>query len=279
MPITALRCDLEYQVFSRSHFFLHIQCAHGGDQNILEECLDTEAGVAMHSYTDPYSGNRFLRCDVDPGVFRLRYDARVELLYPPADVHAAEVAVGELPDAVVRYLMPSRYCQSDTMSRAAQGHFGQVPQGYRRVQAICDWLYDNVSYEVGITNALTSAIDVYQQRVGVCRDFAHLAITFCRALNIPARLVSGYVNFEFPPQDFHANFEAWLGGRWVMFDPTRLTRPENMVRVGTGPDAKDTAFGTLYGQVEMSHMHVQVSHGDVAPVDRPDPAQATVRRL
>jgi transglutaminase-like putative cysteine protease len=120
---------------------------------------------------------------------------------------------------------------------------------------------------------------VYLQRAGVCRDFAHLAITFCRALNIPARLVVGYVHFDQPPQDFHAVFEAWLDGRWVMFDPTALAPVEAVVRVGTGRDAKDTAFSTLFGLVNMTYMHIQVNPDGSPALDDPDPAEATVQRM
>ena len=98
-------------------------------------------------------------------------------------------------------------------------------------------------------------------RDGVCRDFAHLGITLCRALNIPARLVVGYVWFDEPPQDFHAIFEAWLGGRWVLFDATGMAPPEKLVRTGTGRDAKDVAFSTLFGAVQMTRKEVRVDEG------------------
>jgi len=116
----------------------------------------------------------------------------------------------------------------------------------------------NVEYRVGSTTATSTARDVYEQRAGVCRDFAHLSISFCRALNIPARLVSGYAPFAEPPPDFHAVFEAWLGGNWVLFDPTGMVPVDHVVRVATGPDAKDVAFATIFGPARMVAMSPDV---------------------
>ena len=125
------------------------------------------------------------------------------------------------------------------------------------MQHVTQWIHDHIAYQPGSSNALTAAPQVLSQRAGVCRDFAHLGITLCRALNIPARLAVGYVRFKEPPQDFHAVFEAWLGSQWVMFDPTGLAPAERLVRVGTGTDAKDVAFATLFGPVQMSRMAVR----------------------
>ncbi|UUZ78191.1 transglutaminase family protein [Polaromonas sp. P1(28)-13] len=151
-----------------------------------------------------------------------------------------------VPDEVLRYLMPSRYCESDTLSRAAQQLFGQLPPGLGRVHAIESWIHDSIAYLPGFSSSTTTGQNVFVQRAGVCRDFAHLGITLCRALNIPARLVVGYVHFDEPPQDFHALFEAWLDDRWVLFDPTRMAPIDRLVRVGTGRDAKDVAFATIF---------------------------------
>ena len=278
-PITALRCDLEYSINANAHFCFNIQAARGGGQRVIEESLEVSADVRVQEFEDPNNGNRFFRCDAGAGILKVRYDARVEMLRKSADHSLLESAVGDLPHEVLHCLMPTRYCESDVMSRATQHIFGQVPQGYQRVDHICQWIRDNIAYQLGVSTATTSAKDVYLQRAGVCRDFAHLAITFCRALNIPARLVVGYVHFQEPPQDFHAVFEAWLDNQWVMFDPTALAPVEKMVRVGTGRDAKDTAFATLFGPVNMRYMHIQVNHDGTPPLDDPDPAQATVRML
>jgi len=275
---TALRCDLEYEIFSPSHFMMQIQCAHSPDQYVAQEMLTLSQGVQVRPSWDAGTGNRVFRFDFGPGLLKVRYDARVDMLRLPIDTSLPEVDVTDVPDAVVPYLMPSRFCESDTLSADAQSLFGQWPRGYQRVAAICQWIRDNIDYRIGTSGATTSAMDVFRDRAGVCRDFAHLHIAFCRALNIPARLVVGYVNFAEPPQDFHAVTEVWLGGRWVMFDPTALAPVEEVVRVGTGRDAKDMAFATIYGAMQMTYMHIQVNADGSPPLDNPDPVQATVRR-
>ncbi|WPB56991.1 transglutaminase family protein [Xylophilus sp. GOD-11R] len=277
--ITSLRCDLEYAIHADTHFCFNIQASRRGDQRILDESLTITPGIQVRQFEDPNNGNRFFRCDGIPGKLVVRYDARIENTRQKPDHSLVECSITDMPNEVLHYLLPSRFCQSDVMSRAAQHLFGRVPQGYQRVSHICDWIRENIAYQLGTSNATTSAQDVYLQRAGVCRDYAHLAITFCRALNIPARLVVGYVHFDEPPQDFHATFEAWLGGQWVMFDPTNLAPAEAVVRVGTGRDAKDTAFATMFGAVTMSYMHIQVNHDGQPPLDDPDPREATVQRL
>jgi len=276
---TVLRCDLEYEVMTPSHFIFHIQCAFSPDQYVARESLNVAPFVPLRTSWDPVSGNRIFRCDVNPGTLQIRYDATVQISRPADSGADYESDIAQLPDQVLPYLMPSRFCPSDTMSQEAQQLFGQVPRGRQRVDYICQWIRDNIAYEIGTSNPTTTALDAYRQKAGVCRDFAHLAITFCRALNIPARLVGGYCHFEEPPQDFHAVVEVWLGERWIMFDPTLLALPENIVRVATGLDAKNTAFATMYGSMMMTYMHIQVSHEGMAASDNPDPIQATVRRV
>jgi len=274
---TVLRCDLEYQVYQPSHFIFQIECSRSEDQLLLAENLVVGTGIVVRPSTDPY-GNRMFRFDAVPGLLGLRYDATVQIDRPAPTGLELEAEISEIPDAVLPYLMPSRFCPSDTMGSDARYLFGHLNRGPSRVEAICQWIRDNIAYQIGTSNPTTTALDAYQQRVGVCRDFAHLAITFCRALNIPARLVGGYCHFQEPPQDFHAVIEAWIGGRWIMFDPTQLAEPFNIVRVATGLDAKNTAFATVYGAFQMTHMHIQVSHEGLPASDNPDPVQATVRR-
>lgn len=168
--------------------------------------------------------------------------------------NALEVPIAELPDDLLHNLNPTRYCESDHLSQETQAMFGHLPQGLSRVQAIVEWLHQNIAYQVGTSVATTTARDVLGSRTGVCRDFAYLGVTFCRALNIPARLVVGYARFDEPPPDFHAVFEAYVGGRWVMFDATHMSPIDNLVRVATGRDAKDVAFATIYGPATMISM-------------------------
>lgn len=250
---------LEYNVLAPTHFCFHIEAAERPGQTLLSERLAVSSGVAVHGYSDPASGNRFIRFDARVGPLIVNYQAQVQLAPPPAVYEdLPEVPVGQLPNEVLHYLMPTRYCESDVMMRAATQLFGNLPPGIGRVRAISDWIHESITYEPGSTDSTTTAQQVFVQRAGVCRDFAHLGITLCRALNIPARLAVGYVWFDEPPQDFHAIFEAWLGGRWVLFDPTGMAPPERLVRIGTGRDAKDVAFSTIFGAVQMTRKEVKV---------------------
>jgi len=179
----------------------------------------------------------------------VRYNAEVETspqLNMPESV--SEIPIADLPLDVMPHLFSSRYCQSEELGRFAWRTFGDLPQGHSRVAAICDWIHDNVDYLAGSSDGKTTAVDTFAARAGVCRDFAHLGITFCRSLGIPTRFVSAY-GWKLEPQDFHAVFEAYLSGRWYVFDPTRLSPPEGIIRIGVGRDAADTAFSTFFGEL------------------------------
>ena len=257
---------LEYDVTHPAHFLFNIEAAFDRFQRVTSERLTIAPSVKVRSFTDEelgnQCGNRFIRLDAPKGLLTVNYHADVELMMPPVALYLDEALVTNVPDDALRYLLPSRYCGSDVLSRAAQQLFGDLPHGLSRVRAIEAWIFESVQYLPGSSNSLTTAQDIFIQRVGVCRDFAHLGIAFCRALNIPARLVVGYVNFEDPPQDFHALFEAWLGNQWVLFDATRLAPTERLVRVGTGRDAKDVAFATIFGGVQMVRKELRVLEGD-----------------
>lgn len=258
MHFSHIETVLDYEVAAPSHLLLNVEAVRSGAQVVLRENLVVEPTVEMHAFCDEGSGNRFIRFDAAPGPLRIRYTASVQRSFVEVPVDLKEVPVNQVPNELVHYLMPSRYCESDVMARAAQQLFGDLPQGIGRVQAIVDWIHDSIRYEPGSSESTTTARDVFVQRAGVCRDFAHLGITFCRALNIPARLVVGYVYFDEPPQDFHAIFEAWIGGQWVLFDPTRMAPVDRLVRVGTGRDAKDVAFCTIFGPVSMTNKMLTV---------------------
>jgi transglutaminase-like putative cysteine protease len=249
---------LEYQVNAPAHFCFNIEVAHREGQSILSERLTVSPDVAVHRFDDALSGNRFIRFDAPLGLLSIDYQADVEVRTDPVPDDLPEVPVREVPDDVLHYLLPTRYCESDLLSRAAQQQFGNLAPGIGRVRAVCDWIRGAITYLPGSTGPTTTAQEVFVQRAGVCRDFAHLGITLCRALNIPARLVVGYVWFAEPPQDFHAIVEAWVGDRWVLFDPSGMAPPERLVRIGTGRDAKDVAFSTLFGAVQMTRKELRV---------------------
>ena len=247
-------CVLAYQLAGTSDFLFQIHALNGRDQEVLSESLTITPELPLHIYEDPTEHHRFVRLHADAGSFELHYRAQVRRTSEPVDLNATEVPIADLPDAVLHHLMPTRYCESDLLSHAAQKMFGGGPSGHGRVAAICDWIYTNIDYKVGATTATTTARDVFTQRAGVCRDFAHLGVTFCRALNIPARLVVGHSRFDTPPPDFHAVFEAYLGGRWVLFDATRMSPLDGLVRIASGRDAKDVAFATIFGPAVMTAM-------------------------
>lgn len=258
MHLSHIETVLDYEVAAPAHLLLNIEAARSAAQALISEDLVVEPAVRIQAFCDEGSGNRFIRFDAQPGPLRIRYKASVRRSHVVVPPQLAEVPVTEVPNEVLHCLMPTRYCESDLMSRCARQLFGDLPPGVGRVQAIADWIYESISYEPGSSNSTTTAREVFVERAGVCRDFAHLGITLCRALNIPARLVVGYVWFDEPPQDFHAVFEAWLGGQWVLFDATRMAKTDRLVRVGTGRDAKDVAFCTIFGPVAMTGKELMV---------------------
>ena len=249
-----LDCALTYEVKGPTDFLFQIHAQNGMDQQVFSELLVITPDLPRHVYADPTVGHRFLRLHADAGVIGLRYQARVTRTVVPADANAAEVPIAQIPDELLHNLNPTRYCESDLLGPAAQRLFSNLPHGHARVQAIVEWIHENVDYRIGSSDATTTARDVFVRRAGVCRDFAHLGVTFCRALNIPARLVVGYAKFDEPPPDFHAVFEAYIGGRWVMFDATFMSPIDELVRIATGRDAKDVAFATIFGPATMTAM-------------------------
>ncbi len=247
-------CLLEYQLAATTDFQFQIHAIDGLDQRVLSESLELDPPVASRIYIDPGVQHRFLRLQAPAGKLSLRYRAAVERTPEPVDRAAPQTPIAELPDEVMHNLMPTRYCESDLLGRTALQMFGGTEPGYARVEAITAWIHENIAYQLGSSTAVTTACDVLLQRAGVCRDFAHLAVAFCRALNIPARLVVGYARFEAPPPDFHAVFEAYVGGRWTMFDATRMSPVDELIRIAVGRDAKDVAFATIFGPATMVRM-------------------------
>ena len=242
-------CKLSYTLLDDTHFLFLVHALDGMDQVVVEESLRLTPAVEYELHVDAVFGHRTLRFKASAGPLTLRYRARVRIERALPDRRAKEMPIEALPHEVLADLMPTRYCESDRLASAASKMFGTLEPGYPRVQAVCDWIHEHVEYRVGSTNTTTTACDVFLQRSGVCRDFAHLGVAFCRALNIPARLAVGYARFDTPPPDFHAVFEAFVGGHWELFDPTGLADPQDLVRIAVGRDAGDVAFATLFGPV------------------------------
>ena len=278
MHTATIDLQLDYEVTYPAHFLFNIEAAFAEGHRVVSERLSITPSTKVRTFSDERTGNRFVRLDAPKGILSVNYNAQVELTQRVIPLHLDEALVTAVPDDVLRYLMPSRYCESDILSRASQQLFGHLSHGLSRVKAIEDWIHASIYYLPGFSNSMTTAQEVFVQRAGVCRDFAHLGITFCRALNIPARLVVGYVHFAEPPQDFHAVFEAWLDNQWVVFDPTKMAPIDRLVRVGTGRDAKDVAFATIFGGVHMQRKELQVLEGDQVG-DKPFGTQQPVPSL
>ena len=274
MHLSTVEAVLEYEVLEPTHFCFNLEAAQWPTQHIVSERLATNSGLHLRRYTDPRSGNRFVRFDAPPGPLIVNYKADVEVHAQQVANDLGEVPIGQIPDDIFPYLMPTRYCESDVLCAAANKMFGELPPGIARVRAIVDWVHEAVTYRPGSSDSTTTAQEVFVQRAGVCRDFAHLGITLCRALNVPARIVVGYVWFDEPPQDFHAIFEAWVGGQWVLFDPTGMAPVDRLVRIGTGSDAKDVAFATYFGNIRMTRKEVLVLEHDPRPAGAPRPSAA-----
>jgi transglutaminase-like putative cysteine protease len=263
-------CALSYIVSGPSAFIFNVAVVSNSFQRILNEELSTEPQLEVRESRSPIEEKRHHRFSASAGPLRVRYSATVELshLVQKAD-NVLEMPPAALPAEVVPYLYPSRYCESDMLVRLTRHEFGNLQPGFSRVTAICNWIHDNVEYLRGSTNPLTSAYDTATERTGVCRDFAHLAIAFCRALTIPCRFVAGYA-YALNPPDFHAYLEAYLDGRWYIFDPTRLAPQTGLIRIGTGRDAADTSFATIFGPVAFSSMEITMQ-----PVDGTVPDYTT----
>jgi transglutaminase-like putative cysteine protease len=272
-----LKIGLRYDVGPPgADFVFNIHGAHTRSQTIHSESLCISQAVTPQVFTDPATHNRYLRLSALPGPLQVNYQAVVDLHHhfaQPDDV--AEIPVSCLPPEVLGYIYPSRYCQSDRLGAVAMAEFGHLRQGYGRVLAIQDWVRSQVCFKQNTTNSNTSAIDTLIDRAGVCRDFAHLMIALCRALSIPARFATGIDYGADPllgPTDFHAYVEVFLGNRWYMFDPSGTAIPMGFVRFGTGRDAADVSFATIFGPVMTQAPCIEVaaaSDGAGGPWEQP----------
>ncbi|MEP7143524.1 MAG: transglutaminase family protein [Ferruginibacter sp.] len=258
--------ELQYEVRIPTTFIFNIQVSPTSSQNILEENLETDPGFKLEEFTSSTGEARFIKLEVAKKInFKISYNATVDLHYNIINQQQLlnTVPVVKLDADVIPYLFPSRYCQSDKLQKLATKEFGNIKNAYARVSAINEWIYNNVEYIGGITNSSTSAHDTLTERVGVCRDFAHLGITLCRALSIPARYFTGYA-YNLNPPDFHACFEAYIGGEWIFFDPTKLVPANGLVKIANGRDAADASVASIFGNTQCISMSVKCESIDPA---------------
>ena len=249
-----LSLDLDYEILDpAADFIFNIHAAHTQQQRVVDELLVLSQNIKGVVDTDPASGNRYLRIRASQGPLRVSYSATIDIQHHMADPSAiAEVPVARVPTRVLNSIYPSRYCESDRLLKLAGREFGQCLQGHSRVQYIRDWVLQRTAFTSNSSDSNTSAVDTLIGGAGVCRDFAHLMISLCRAINIPARFATGVDYGADPalgPTDFHAYVEAFLGDRWYIFDPSGTAIPMGFVRFGTGRDAADVSFATIFGAV------------------------------
>ena len=258
--------ELHYQVYTPSTFIFSIQASRSNNQVIDEESLAIDPFIKHEEIMGADGESRFIRLTAAANTdLNIRYQATVDIDYDMIHQRKLQktVPVNKLDAGVMSYLFPSRYCQSDKLQKLASKEFGHIDTAYGKVAAIADWIYNNVEYTSGATNSSTSAHDTLTERVGVCRDFAHLGITLCRALSIPARYFTGYA-YNLNPPDFHACFEAYIGGEWIFFDPTRLVPVNGLVKISNGRDAADSAVASIYGNVFCKSITVKCECNDPA---------------
>jgi transglutaminase-like putative cysteine protease len=269
------RVALRYEVQGPADFIFLIHPARTAQQHVVSEALDVLPEVDHAVEQDLQSGNRLLKLHAEPGRLDVRLAARVDVMHhvvDPAQIVPATPA--DLPASTLRYLTASRYCQTDRLQQRAWDLFGGYARGYGQVQAITEWVRDNIRFQPGSSHPVTSALETAECGQGVCRDFAHLAITFCRALNYPARFVTGVDYGADPslgPPDFHAYVEAYLD-RWYLFDPTGISPTTGLIRIATGADAADVSFATIFGPVRtgMPELAFDAVEDKTAGIERPE---------
>jgi transglutaminase-like putative cysteine protease len=254
--------DIQFQIPATVAIvaLLNVHPSRAGDLLEPDE-LKTEPDLKVTHYIDSF-GNRCARFVAHPGLLRLTNSTLIKTSDEPDEVSwaARESAVGDLPDEVLTYLLNSRYCEVDRLSNIALELFGHLAPGWGRVQAICNWVHGKVLFNYQHARPTKTALDVYTERVGVCRDYQHLAITFCRALNIPARYATGYLgDIGVPvvlPMDFSAWFEVFLENRWWTFDARNNQPRLGRILMATGRDASDVAMTTAFGQADLRSFFV-----------------------
>jgi transglutaminase-like putative cysteine protease len=244
---------------------------------LTEQKLLTAPKIPLREYRDVF-GNVCTRVMAPPGVVTFKADFEIYDSGKPDEVvpHARQHPIEELPDDALVFLLGSRYCDTQSLSDFAWQAFGATKPGWARVQAICDFVHNHIKFGYSYARADRTASDAHRERVGVCRDFAHLAITLCRCMNIPARYCTGYLGDigvppDTAPMDFSAWFQVFLDGRWLTFD-ARHNRPRiGRILIAYGRDAADVAISTSFGSSELTGFKVitdEVASQNNAPADR-----------
>jgi len=269
-------CHLAYETTVPTPVLFVLKPRLEGRVLVMQEKLSFGIGLPSYEFQDSH-GNITYRSTFMPGRNEIRHDALVAVSSLPdsLEITGNIVPVGQLPHELLRYTLPSRYCDSDKLMNFAWHQFGRLPHGLARVQGICDWVHDNIEYRYLSGRSDLSAWDVLQRGYGVCRDFAHLAVALNRTFNVPARYVTGHLpDIGFPDpdnhMDFHAYAEVYLGGNWFTTDARFHVPRIGRVKVSCGHDAVNCAFSTIYGAATLTFFQVwayQVNPLEVSVVD------------
>ena len=255
--------DMQFDTFAEVPIVTLLN-VHPSRRNALREpdYLQTDPVVNIENYQDSF-GNLGCRLVAPPGKIRLHNSTLIEDSGKPDPecLDAREIPIERLPLDVLPYLMNSRYCEVDLLSHTASELFASAPKGWQRVRAVCDWVHSKITFGYEFANPTRTALGVYTERVGVCRDFQHLAVTFCRALNIPARYATGYLGdigiiVAPSPMDFSAWFEVYLEDRWWTFDARHNIPRIGRVLMAAGRDATDCAMTTSFGRAKLINFYV-----------------------
>jgi transglutaminase-like putative cysteine protease len=255
--------EMEYVARSPGTIILNIHALRTPHQTVINETLTIEPYIKVEELIAAQSENRLIRFEIeDASSIKVTYKATIDNFCEIQDyTEIQEIPVAKMDTAVLPYLYPSRYCQSDRLYRLANNLFGHIINPFEKVATLTNWIHKNVEYLSGNTNAQTSAYDTVTAQTGVCRDFAHLGIALCRALTIPARYFTGYA-WQLKPADFHACFEAYIGNAWVLFDATKLVPLNGLIKIASGRDAADTAIANIFGNVMFTSMLVSCELAD-----------------
>jgi transglutaminase-like putative cysteine protease len=273
-------CSLAYEVTGTASLLINVKPRPDPHHAVLSEAFTLGNNLPYEEFTDSH-GNAFHRVTLAPGTNCFRHDAIVAVSTHPDNYYLGPPTPhdpAQLPAGILRYTLPSRYCDSDKLVNFAWEKFGQVEHGWPRVQAISQWIHDNIEYRYLSGRADLSAWDVLQRGYGVCRDFAHLAVALNRTFNVPTRYVTGHLpDIGFPDpeghMDFHAYAEVYLGGAWFTTDARFHVPRIGRIKVSCGQDAVDGAFSTIYGGATLTYFEVwayQIARGTVGVGDNLD---------
>jgi transglutaminase-like putative cysteine protease len=249
--------EMEYVAASAGTLILNIHALRTPGQTVISEEFTIDPYIKVEELVSVKDDNRVFRFELaEATAAKVIYKATIDNYCEVKDYsNLTEIPISHMGQAILPYLYPSRYCQSDKLYRLANNLFGHIENPFEKVLALTGWINKNVQYLSGSTNAQTSAYDTVTQQQGVCRDFAHLGIALCRALTVPARYFTGYA-YQLNPADFHACFEAYLGDEWILFDATCLVPLNGLIKIASGRDAADTAIANIFGNVSFTSMLV-----------------------